>query len=108
MPDQASTRYEEHDAPGFIAEMAKLCPGCKVIYLNADADVSQQQQQFNSVIAQGATAIVLDPVDATIAALQLIIAGDQYNTIQNRLKSWQRRRQTLPCNCSTAGPRRRK
>ena len=21
MPDQASTRYEEHDAPGFIAEM---------------------------------------------------------------------------------------
>ena len=26
MPDQASTRYEEHDFPGFKAEMAKLCP----------------------------------------------------------------------------------
>ena len=68
MPDQGSTRYEEHDSPGFIAEMAKLCPGCKVIYLNADADASKQQQQFNSVIAQGATAIVLDPVDSAAAA----------------------------------------
>ena len=26
MPDQASTRYEEHDYPGFQAEMDKLCP----------------------------------------------------------------------------------
>ena len=30
MPDQASTRYEQHDYPGFVAEMKKLCPGCKV------------------------------------------------------------------------------
>src|ERR687891_188776 len=63
MPDQASTRYEEHDYPGFQAEMAKLCPDCKVIYQNADADVSRQQQQFNSAISQGAKVIVLDPVD---------------------------------------------
>jgi len=68
MPDQASTRYEEHDAPGFIAEMKKLCETCKVIYQNADADVSRQQQQFNSVISQGAKVIVLDPVDSTAAA----------------------------------------
>src|SRR3954466_14610306 len=68
MPDQASTRYEQHDSPGFIAEMAKLCPTCKVIYQNADADIAKQQQQFNSVISQGAKAIVLDPVDSTSAA----------------------------------------
>ena len=68
MPDQASTRYEEHDYPGFQAEMAKLCPDCKVIYQNADADVSRQQQQFNSAISQGAKVIVLDPVDSTAAA----------------------------------------
>jgi D-xylose transport system substrate-binding protein len=68
MPDQASTRYEQHDAPGFIAEMKKLCETCKVIYQNADADVSRQQQQFNSVISQGAKVIVLDPVDSTAAA----------------------------------------
>ena len=29
MPDQGSTRYEEHDFPGFKAEMAKLCPDCR-------------------------------------------------------------------------------
>jgi D-xylose transport system substrate-binding protein len=68
MPDQGSTRYEEHDYPGFAAEMKKLCPSCKVLYQNADASASRQQQQFNSAISQGAKAIVLDPVDSTAAA----------------------------------------
>ena len=68
MPDQGSTRYEEHDHPGFVAEMKKLCPSCTVLYQNASGDASRQQQQFNSVISQGAKAIVLDPVDSTAAA----------------------------------------
>ena len=68
MPDQGSTRYEEHDHPGFVAEMKKLCESCKVIYLNADTDAAKQQQQFNSVIAQGAKVIVLDPVNSSAAA----------------------------------------
>ena len=68
MPDEGSTRYEEHDHPGFVAEMAKLCPSCTVLYQNADADAARQQQQFNSVISQGAKAIVIDPVDSTAAA----------------------------------------
>ena len=68
MPDQGSTRYEEHDHPGFVAEIKKLCPTCDVLYQNADANASQQQQQFNSVISQGAKVIVLDPVDSTAAA----------------------------------------
>src|SRR6185312_11921842 len=52
----------------FVAEMQKLCSTCKVLYQNADGDASRQQQQFNSVISQGAKAIVLDPVDSTAAA----------------------------------------
>ncbi|RYE86992.1 MAG: ABC transporter substrate-binding protein, partial [Hyphomicrobiales bacterium] len=68
MPDQGSTRYEEHDWPGFQAEMQKLCATCKLIYQNATADAALQQQQFNSVIAQGAKVIVLDPVDSAAAA----------------------------------------
>ena len=68
MPDEGSTRYEEHDRPGFVAEMQKLCPTCEVLYQNANADASRQQQQFNSVISQGAKAIVIDPVDSTAAA----------------------------------------
>ena len=77
MPDQGSTRYEEHDSPGFIAEMKKLCAGCKVLYLNAGADAAKQQQQFNSVIAQGAKAIVLDPVDSAAAASLVKLAQSQ-------------------------------
>ena len=77
MPDQASTRYEQHDYPGFQAEMKKLCPDCTVIYQNADAIASQQQQQFNSVISQGAKVIVLDPVDSTAAASLVNLAQSQ-------------------------------
>ncbi len=68
MPDQGSTRYDEHDWPGFQAELEKLCPDCTAIYQNANADTALQQQQFNSMIAQGATVIVLDPVDSGAAA----------------------------------------
>jgi D-xylose transport system substrate-binding protein len=77
MPDQASTRYEEHDFPGFQAEMAKLCPDCTVIYQNANADVALQQQQFNSVLTQGAKVIVLDPVDSSAAASLVRLAQSQ-------------------------------
>lgn len=77
MPDQASTRYEQHDFPGFQAELSKLCKECKVIYQNANASASLQQQQFNSVIAQGAKVIVLDPVDSSAAAGLVEIAHSQ-------------------------------
>ncbi|WP_320196191.1 sugar ABC transporter substrate-binding protein [Agrobacterium rosae] len=77
MPDQASTRYENHDYPGFKAEMAKLCAKCTLIYQNANGDAALQQQQFNSVIAQGAKVIVLDPVDSAAAAALVEIAQSQ-------------------------------
>ena len=77
MPDQASTRYEQHDYPGFKAEMSKLCPDCKVLYQNANGNLSQQQQQFNSVMAQGAKVIVIDPVDSTAAASLVKMAQGQ-------------------------------
>lgn len=77
MPDQASTRYEEHDFPGFKAAMAKLCADCQVIYQNGNGDAALQQQQFNSVIAQGAKVVVLDAVDTAAAAALVDIAHSQ-------------------------------
>lgn len=77
MPDEGSTRYEAHDRPGFVQEVKKLCPSCTVLYQNADGDASRQQQQFNSVISQGAKAIVLDPVDSTAAASLVHLAQSQ-------------------------------
>lgn len=68
MPDEASTRYEQHDRPGFEAKLKELSPGSKVLYNNANADASKQQQQFNSALTQGAKVIVLDPVDSAAAA----------------------------------------
>ncbi|WP_323011016.1 sugar ABC transporter substrate-binding protein [Paracoccus sp. (in: a-proteobacteria)] len=77
MPDQGSTRYEEHDWPGFKAEMEKLCPDCTLIYQNANADMTLQQQQFNSALSQGAKVIVLDPVDSSAAASLVALAQSQ-------------------------------
>jgi D-xylose transport system substrate-binding protein len=77
MPDQNSTRYEQHDYPGFAAKMKELCAACKVIYQNADADAAKQQQQFNAAITQGAKVIVLDPVDSSAAASLVSLAQSQ-------------------------------
>lgn len=77
MPDLASTRYELYDAPLFEAKMAELCPDCEVIYQNADSDPTKQQDQANSALAQGAAAIVLDPVDSAAAATIVQNAQDQ-------------------------------
>ena len=77
MPDQASTRYEQHDFPGFRKAMAGLNSNVHVIYQNANGDASLQQQQFNSVLAQGAKVVVLDPVDSSAAAALVQIAHSQ-------------------------------
>lgn len=68
MPDNASTRYEVADHPLFEKRLKELCSGCSVIYQNADANAAKQQQQFDSVLAQGVKAVVLDPVDSAAAA----------------------------------------
>ena len=63
-----STRYEQQDSPLFKAHMKELCPNCDVIYQNANGDPAKQQQQADSVIAQGVKVIVLDAVDTKAAA----------------------------------------
>jgi D-xylose transport system substrate-binding protein len=76
MPDLASTRYEEQDAPLFIQRMGELAPGVEVLYQNADADPAKQQQQADAMIAQGVKAIVLDAVD-TAAAASIVVNAQQ-------------------------------
>ena len=68
MPDTASTRYELQDKPLFEARLKQLCPGCSVLYQNADSDAAKQQQQADSAMAQGVKAIVMDAVDSAAAA----------------------------------------
>lgn len=77
MPDTASTRYELADRPLFEKRLKELCPGCSVLYQNADSDAAKQQQQVDSALAQGVKAIVLDPVDSAAAATMVQKAQSQ-------------------------------
>ncbi|GAA3532551.1 solute-binding protein [Aeromicrobium flavum] len=67
LPETKTTRYESFDKPLFEAKVKELCDSCKVDYLNADQDASKQQQQAESAITNGASVLVLDPVDGKAA-----------------------------------------
>ncbi|MFI5060957.1 MAG: sugar ABC transporter substrate-binding protein, partial [Actinomycetales bacterium] len=69
LPDSVTARYENADKPFFAAELKRLCAECELLYANADGDASkQQQQQAESMVAQGVSVLVLDPFDSEAAA----------------------------------------
>ncbi|MGH2945083.1 MAG: substrate-binding domain-containing protein [Solirubrobacteraceae bacterium] len=68
LPESKTTRYEQQDRPNFINKVEELCPGCEVIYANADQDPAKQQQQAEQAITNGAEVMVLDAVDVKSAA----------------------------------------
>lgn len=77
MPDLASTRYEQQDAPLFTAAVGELCPECEVNYQNGDGEPATQQEQAESAIADGADVLVLDAVDTQAAAAIVVNAQSQ-------------------------------
>jgi D-xylose transport system substrate-binding protein len=68
LPETTTARYEAADRPIFEDRIMQGCPGCEILYSNADQDAAQQQQQVEAAITEDADVIVLDPVDATAAA----------------------------------------
>jgi D-xylose transport system substrate-binding protein len=68
LPESKTTRYEQQDRPNFVNKVEELCPGCEVIYANADQDPAKQQQQAEQAITNGAEVMVLDAVDVKSAA----------------------------------------
>ena len=68
LPESKTTRYENQDRPRFVAKVRELCPGCEVIYANAEQDAAKQQQQAEQAITNGAQALVVDAVDVKSAA----------------------------------------
>jgi D-xylose transport system substrate-binding protein len=68
LPETKTTRYEQHDRPGFTDKVKELCPDCEVIYANAAQDATKQQAQAEAAITKGAAVLVLDAVDADAAA----------------------------------------
>ncbi|USQ79107.1 substrate-binding domain-containing protein [Ornithinimicrobium faecis] len=63
LPETQTTRYEAFDKPLFEAKVAELCEECEVLYYNADQDETAQSQQVDTAISEGASVIVLDPVN---------------------------------------------
>jgi D-xylose transport system substrate-binding protein len=68
LPENQTPRYEAHDRPDFVKKVKQLCGNCKVVYANANGDATQQQNDGDAALAQGAKVLVLDAVDAGSAA----------------------------------------
>lgn len=63
LPDNVTARYAAADKPYFTAAITKLDANATVLYQNAGASAATQQQQAESMLAQGVKVLVLDPVD---------------------------------------------
>ena len=63
LPDTHTARWATADKPLIEAKVKALCGDCVVRYANASADVATQQQQMDSMIANGVRVLILDPVD---------------------------------------------
>jgi D-xylose transport system substrate-binding protein len=68
LPETKTARYEAQDRPLFEAKVKELCPDCEILYSNADQDAAKQQNQADAALTNGASVMVLDPVDSASAA----------------------------------------
>ena len=81
LPESKTTRYEACDRPLFEDKVAELCSDCEVVYYNADQDESKQTQQVDTAISEGASVIVLDPVNGAGAGGMVQSAQDSGATV---------------------------
>ena len=81
LPESKTTRYEAFDKPLFEAKVAELCSDCEVSYYNADQDETKQTQQVDTAISEGASVIVLDPVNGAGAGGMVQSAQDSGATV---------------------------
>ncbi len=69
LPETKTARYQTQDRPAFEARLAEVCPTCEAIVRNAGHDAARQQSQAEAAITNGASVLVLDPVDAVSAGV---------------------------------------
>jgi D-xylose transport system substrate-binding protein len=73
LPESATGRADTKDRPYFVAKLTQLCSDCQVLYSSAKQN-SEQQAQAAAAITQGASVIVLDPVDPAAASTIVALA----------------------------------
>ncbi|WP_415854169.1 substrate-binding domain-containing protein [Sinomonas sp. G460-2] len=76
-PDNKTPLWENRLWPGVRDELKKECPGCKVIFANVAADATDQQNQADSMLAQGIKALLLAPVSANSSKVIVAKANAQ-------------------------------
>ncbi|HEY2643878.1 MAG TPA: substrate-binding domain-containing protein [Galbitalea sp.] len=67
LPDDVTERYAAADKPYFEAAVKQLDSSATVLYANAAGSASKQQQQAESMLAQGVKVLVLDAFDGEAA-----------------------------------------
>ncbi|WP_415854158.1 substrate-binding domain-containing protein [Sinomonas sp. G460-2] len=63
-PDTHTPHWENVMWPSVRDAIKAECPTCKVLYANVAADPTQQENQAQSMLAQGAKALILAPVNS--------------------------------------------
>ncbi|WP_336662281.1 substrate-binding domain-containing protein [Leucobacter sp. USHLN154] len=76
LPNTTTTRFVEHDGPGFEKAMAEIAPNVKVDIQNAEGDAAKQLTQIETAVNQGVDGIVLVTADPLVSAAGLVRAGD--------------------------------
>jgi D-xylose transport system substrate-binding protein len=73
-PDNQTPTWDKKHYPGIRDTIKKQCPDCKVLYGNVPFDAARQHSQAESMLAQGAKALILAPVDAASAGSIVTLA----------------------------------
>ncbi|MEW1811938.1 substrate-binding domain-containing protein [Pseudarthrobacter phenanthrenivorans] len=76
-PDNKTPLWEGRLWPGVRDQLKKDCPDCKVIFANVASDATEQQNQADSMLAQGVKALLLAPVSANASKVIVSKANAQ-------------------------------
>jgi D-xylose transport system substrate-binding protein len=68
LPENSSPRYEQMDRPEFVKMVHVADPNVKLIVSNANSSPDTELNQAQSAISNGATVLVVDPVDGKAGA----------------------------------------
>ncbi|SHN27217.1 sugar ABC transporter substrate-binding protein [Actinacidiphila paucisporea] len=78
LPDTDTPRWRTADRPLITKRIKELCGNCTVRYANASGNVATQQAQVDSMIANGARALILCPVESRALSPSVTSAHDSH------------------------------
>ena len=77
LPENVNPRWEQQDAAAFVRTMGALAPDVKVEVFNANNDTATQQRQAEQALTQGATVLVVIPIEGESSAIIADTAAEE-------------------------------